>query len=72
MSLEARFHKSCFDEIAIIEDGKIYLNYLTANKITWFDMSPDAGDPNCICSWCSNIIEEDEIPIRFFNEGQAR
>lgn len=71
MSQEARFHKSCFDKIATIKNGKIHLDYLSANEITWFDNSPDAGDPDCLCSWCNKVIGEDELPIRFFNEGRA-
>lgn len=24
--------------------------------IAWFEDSPDAGDPRCICSWCGDVI----------------
>lgn len=35
-----------------------------------FDVSPDPGHPDCICSRCSEPIPEDECPIRVFvDEG---
>ncbi|MBA7637851.1 hypothetical protein ES703_45500 [subsurface metagenome] len=34
------------------------------DKIKWFDTSPDAGDPSCLCSLCELLIDEDEVPIR--------
>lgn len=37
------------------------------DKIKWFDLSPDAGDPSCICSLCEQLIGEDEVPIRAFD-----
>lgn len=37
--------------------------------IQWFSDSPDAGDPACICSWCGQVIEDDDnIPFRLFRE----
>lgn len=38
------------------------------NALTWFDDSPDAGDPDCFCSWCRLPIGEREHPIRLFRE----
>lgn len=37
------------------------------DKIKWFDLSPDAGDPSCLCSLCEELIGEDELPIRAFD-----
>jgi hypothetical protein len=37
-----------------------------ADRLKWFQDSPDAGDPECICSWCGKVIEEDEMPLRLF------
>src|SRR6266498_5888922 len=37
--------------------------------LTWFSDSPDAGDPTCICSFCGDMIEEDEMPLRIFRES---
>lgn len=34
------------------------------SAILWFDDSPDAGDPACICSACNEVIPETEIVIR--------
>lgn len=34
------------------------------DKIKWFDTSPDAGDPSCLCSYCEELIDKDEVPIR--------
>lgn len=35
-----------------------------------FDVSPDPGHPDCICSRCHQRIGEDEVPIRaFVDEG---
>lgn len=30
---------------------------------TWFDNSPNAGDPLCTCSVCSRRISEEEAPV---------
>jgi hypothetical protein len=34
--------------------------------ILWFHDSPDAGTPECICSWCRKPIGEEEVPVRLF------
>ena len=34
--------------------------------LTWFDDSPDVGDPACICSLCKKVIVKWEIPLRIF------
>ena len=38
-------------------------------ELAWFEDSPDAGDPECICSYCGFVIPEDYAPVRFFGEG---
>jgi len=37
------------------------------DKIKWFELSPDAGDPSCICSLCEQLIDENGVPIRAFD-----
>lgn len=36
-------------------------------KVTWFDDSPDTGSPDCLCSWCLEVIESNSLAIRFFH-----
>jgi hypothetical protein len=52
-----------------IEDGRQRFDekfvVLTSDKL-FFD-SPDAGQPECICSRCGNMIKEDETVIRVFH-----
>jgi hypothetical protein len=36
--------------------------------LRWFTDSPDAGDPACLCSWCSAPIGEAQVPIRLYRE----
>lgn len=31
--------------------------------IRWFNDSPDAGDPRCLCSWCGLPIAAGDAPI---------
>ena len=38
------------------------------DELAWFDDSPDAGDPDCICSYCGRFIDEDQVPVRLTNE----
>ena len=71
MSLEARFHDDCFKKVATVSGGLIKINRGDENKIKWFRISPDAGDPRCICSVCGKQIGEEECPIRLFNQGDA-
>lgn len=33
-----------------------------------FKNSPNAGHPQCLCSKCGNLIDEDEGPIRCWSE----
>ena len=33
-----------------------------------FESSPDAGDPECLCSRCLRSIGEEEVPLRAFGE----
>jgi len=36
---------------------------------TLFQESPDAGHPDCLCSRCGKAIQEGEVPIRMFIDG---
>ena len=37
--------------------------------IRWFKDSPDAGHPDCLCSWCGKVIPAADAPvIRMFND----
>lgn len=49
-------------------DQQVVADSLPA-EITWFATSPDAGDPECICSLCGEPIGEEEAPVRIFNTG---
>ena len=48
------------------EGNEINLNIKTED-LGWFETSPDAGDPDCICSYCSFVIPETDIPIRLYH-----
>ena len=37
--------------------------------LKWFSDSPDAGTPECICSFCSKMIDEGEMPLRIFHDS---
>ena len=41
-------------------------------KIVWHDISPDAGDPLCVCSFmdCRELIKENEVPMRIYGLGK--
>jgi len=39
---------------------------LDTNGLRWFDDSPEAGDPACICSHCDQVIGG-EVPLRLWN-----
>ncbi len=39
---------------------------LDTNGLRWFDTSPSAGDPDCICSHCDQVISG-EMPLRLWN-----
>lgn len=37
------------------------------DELAWFDDSPDAGSPDCVCSYCGFVISEDvDVAYRFF------
>ena len=41
--------------------------------IQWFNDSPDAGDPACICSVCGKQIADDDAPaIRVFDTVRSK
>jgi hypothetical protein len=50
------------------------LTFKTDAEIRWFPDSPDAGSPLCICSYCEEVITEEDAPaIRLFdNKREAR
>lgn len=39
-----------------------------AHRIKWFKNSPSAGDPDCVCSLCGELIPEEDVPIRLWTE----
>jgi len=39
------------------------------DELGWFDDSPDAGDPACICSYCGRVIDEDQVPLRIWSQA---
>lgn len=41
------------------------------SRLKWFADSPDAG-PDCICSLCDEPILEPEIPLRVYDDWDAR
>ncbi len=56
-----------------------------SNQVQWFNDSPEAGDPACICSFCGHRIEEPDEenedlleddyegePIRMWDKGGAK
>jgi hypothetical protein len=38
--------------------------------IRWFRDSPQAGDPDCLCSWCKERIEERDPELDEFEGDQ--
>lgn len=41
-------------------------------NIMWFNNSPDAGDPQCKCSWCNQVIEKFAVRITNDYNQEAR
>lgn len=39
---------------------------IAGDDLAWFEDSPDAGDPACICSYCGFAITEDQLCYRTF------
>ena len=35
--------------------------------LAWFETSPPAGDPDCVCSYCGFVILETQIPMRLYH-----
>jgi hypothetical protein len=46
------------------KDGKQIILNIKCEDLAWYETSPDAGDPDCICSFCGFVIPADEVPIR--------
>ena len=44
----------------------------TPIDITWFMDSPDAGDPNCTCSLCDELINDHAIRLFDDRNREAR
>jgi len=36
-------------------------------ELPWSETSPNAGDPDCTCSYCGFVIPGDEVPIRLYH-----
>ncbi len=36
----------------------------------WFAESPDTGHPDCICSLCREVIDQEEMPLRLFARAE--
>lgn len=47
------------------KDGREITLNINWDDLALFETSPDVGDPDCICSYCGFVIQEDEVPIRF-------
>lgn len=45
---------------------------IARNELAWFDDTPDAGDPECICSYCGFQIGADELPLRIFSNKENK
>jgi len=54
--------------------ARLGLKFDKEAALRWFTDSPDAGDPLCICSYCEEVITEEDAPaIRLFaNREEAR
>lgn len=39
-------------------------------EIRWFTNSPNAGDPDCFCSWCGLVITE--CAVRLLSVDETR
>ena len=37
----------------------------------WFAESPDTGHPDCICSLCREVIDQEEMPLRLFARASS-
>jgi len=40
------------------------------DDLPWYETNPDAGDPDCICSYCGFVIPKDEFSIRLSHDCQ--
>jgi len=38
-------------------------------ELAYFNNSPDAGTPDCVCSYCGFVIGENEVPLRILSES---
>ena len=49
---------------------RLYHLTVDGEELTWFEDSPDVGDPACICSHCERPIDEPDIPLRLYKEKE--
>lgn len=47
-----------------VENMKIKHEYV--HRITWFKDSPQAGDLDCVCSLCGELIPEEDATFRMW------
>jgi hypothetical protein len=49
--------------------GIVVPTHKKGRTLTWWVDSPDAGHPECLCSWCANVISDEDVPpIRLFDD----
>lgn len=47
------------------------MNRAAPKILRWFDDSPDAGSPACICSYCGERIEASEFEFEEVNSDEG-
>ena len=50
------------------KDGYQITLKINCDDLAWFETGTDAGDPDCICSYCGFVIPEGEVPIRLSHD----
>lgn len=48
--------------------GEMEHDYPKHPEAWWFEDSPDAGHPDCICSVCRKQINDDDNPLRIYED----
>ena len=38
-------------------------------ELAYFNISPDTGTQDCVCSYCGFVIGENEVPLRMFRKS---
>lgn len=68
---DARIHPGLSAITGMEIDMIFHFKFEYVHLLKWFTDSPDTGDPKCICSYCTKVIEEGEIPLYAFRgEGK--